>query len=193
MFTIRRMDCGSWHDGKFSINRPNGYDCRLILFVKTEAVFTIKGADITVQPNTFIMYDKFDAHRYRAYGSEYINDWIQADCSAEQFGSICGMPIFIGDRVNIGSYMKLISDAFFRNCRSACSMLIEAMLTEVSAISDSAVSSSSRYREMLDLRHDIEEMNKLKKTISVLLTLALTASITACSKTDSSSNENNTN
>lgn len=168
MFTIRRMDCGSRHDGKFSINRPNGYDCRLILFVKTEAVFTIKGADIIIQPNTFIMYDKFDAHRYRAYGSEYINDWIQADCSADQFGQICGMPIFIGDRVNIGSYMKLISDAFFRNCRSACSMLIEAMLTEVGAIIDSAVSNSSRYREMLDLRHDIYTQPNAVRSIKTI-------------------------
>lgn len=31
MFTIRRMDCDSAHDGKFSINRPNGYDCTQIV------------------------------------------------------------------------------------------------------------------------------------------------------------------
>lgn len=155
MFTIRRMDCDATHDGNFYINRPNGYDCMLILFVKTEALFTINGADITVQPDTFIMFDKFSEHRYRASGNEYVNDWIQAECTVEQFGRICGKPIFIGDKINIGGYMRLISDAFFRNCRNSCSMLIEAMLTEIGELMANTASGSPHYRELLDLRHEI--------------------------------------
>lgn len=168
MFTIRRMECNSAHDGKFSINRPNGYDCRLILFVKTEAIFTVDGTDITVQPNTFIMYDKFVRHSYRALGGRYINDWIQAEFTAEEFGQICNKPVFIGDSVNIGSYMKLISDAFFRNCRSAYSMLIEAMLTEICAVSVNTVSGSRHYREMLNLRHDIYTQPNAERSIKTI-------------------------
>lgn len=155
MFIVRSMDCNAVHDGNFCINRPNGYDCLLILFVKTEAVFTINGVDMTVQPNTFVMFDKFSPQHYRASGNEYVNDWIQAECTVEQFGEICGKPVFIGDKINIGGYMKLIGDAFFRNGRSACSMLLEAMLTEVNELTENTALGSPHYRDLLDLRHEI--------------------------------------
>lgn len=35
MFTIRRMGCDDGHYSNFVINRPQGYDCRLILYIKT--------------------------------------------------------------------------------------------------------------------------------------------------------------
>jgi len=162
------MECNSTHDGKFIINRPNGYNCRLILFVKTEAVFNFEGADTIIQPNTFVMYNRFARHSYRASGERYVNDWIQADFPAEEFIQICNKPIFIGDSVNIGSYMKLISDAFFRNCGSACSKLMEAMLTEICTISASSVSGSRHYREMLDLRHDIYTSPNAERSIKTI-------------------------
>ena len=37
MYRIRRIGVDSKHDRDFSINRPTGYDCYLLLFVKTNS------------------------------------------------------------------------------------------------------------------------------------------------------------
>lgn len=155
MFTIRRMGCDDGHYSNFKINRPQGYDCRLILYIKTKARFVINGEEILTQPKTFIMFEKFSPHYYSALNDKYINDWIQADCAADQYGELCGRPILIGDRINIEAYMHLIGDAFIRGVPKAASMLLDAILTEIAEISKSTVNKGMHCRELIELRKEI--------------------------------------
>lgn len=41
MINIRRMCCNETHNADFSINRANGYDCYLLLMVKTPVVMDV--------------------------------------------------------------------------------------------------------------------------------------------------------
>ena len=38
MYRIRRIGVDSKHDRDFSINRPTGYDCYLLLFCKNKGI-----------------------------------------------------------------------------------------------------------------------------------------------------------
>lgn len=165
MFTIRRMGCDGVHYGDFMINRPNGYDCRLILFIKTKARFIINGEEIQTQPKTFIMFEKSSPHYYGAVNDKYVNDWIQADCASERYCELCGKPIFIGDNINVEAYMHLIGDAFFRGIPKASSMLLDAMLTEIAEISESPAVKSPHYRELIELRKEIYSEPGKKRSV----------------------------
>ena len=83
MFYINRMGCSCKHDGSFVLNRPRGYEGYLMLFVKTKAVFEIEGETYNIEPNTFLIYNKNSPQLYRACENEYINDWIQFECSED--------------------------------------------------------------------------------------------------------------
>ena len=73
MFHIRRMGCYSEHDMNFKIDRPNGYDCCLLLFIKTRAR---------------IVFNKYSPHRYSAYEGNYVDHWIQAELSEEIYSDM---------------------------------------------------------------------------------------------------------
>ena len=160
MFSIHRMGCGCSHDQSFVFDRPRGYDGYLMLFVKTKAEFVINGKACRVEPNTFIIYDRFTPQYYKACEGEYVNDWIQFD-SSENLASGIGVrfdePVFIGESVDVSMYYKLIADCYYRtdNLRTA-GYLIKALLTEVfSGCVDTGDTDIAHYRELLDLRRRI--------------------------------------
>ena len=160
MFSIHRMGCACRHDQSFVLDRPRGYDGYLMLFVKTKAEFVIGGETHRVEPNTFIIYDRFTPQYYKACEGDYINDWLQFD-SSEHLASGIGVrfdePVFIGESVDVSMYFKLIADCYYRtdNLRTA-GYLIKALLTEVfSGSVDTNDSDIAHYRELLDLRRRI--------------------------------------
>jgi AraC-type DNA-binding domain-containing proteins len=63
------------HDADFNINRPNGSGDYLLLLLKTPAIFTFDDSDIVSAPDSFILYSENTPQFYRAYGSQFLNDW----------------------------------------------------------------------------------------------------------------------
>lgn len=160
MFSINRMGCGCKHDSNFVLDRPHGYDGYLMLFVKTRAEFVIGGREYHFEPNTFIIYDRFTPQYYKACEDEYINDWMQFDCS-ESLSSWTGVrfdePVYIGERVDVSQYFKLLADCYYcTNNLKAAGHLIKALLAEIFSgnisKNDTAI---AHYRELLDLRRKI--------------------------------------
>ena len=154
------MGCSCRHDSSFVFDRPKGCDGYLMLFVKSHAEFVINGVSYRFEPNTFIIYDRFSPHYYKACEGEYVNDWILFDCS-ESLTSGTDVrfdePVYIGESVDVSQYYKLIADCYFRtqNLRTA-GYLIKALLTEVfSGKSDTEGRDIAHYRELLDLRRRI--------------------------------------
>lgn len=64
------------HGESFSVDRPWGTGGFLLILIKTPAVFRQNGKDIITKRNSFILYREGIAQHYRAYGEEYIDDWI---------------------------------------------------------------------------------------------------------------------
>jgi AraC family transcriptional regulator of arabinose operon len=63
------------HDADFAINRPNGSGDYMLLLLKSPAIFTFNNIDMFTQPDSFILYNKHSPQLYRAYGTQFANDW----------------------------------------------------------------------------------------------------------------------
>lgn len=160
MFEIQKMGCSCRHDPGFDFKVPQGYDAYLVLFVKTRAFFEIGGQTTTVEPGTFIIYDRCTPLHYGAQGGDYVNDWmlfkstepLSADI-AVRFNEL----IFIGEQINIPQYFQLIADCYFRGTNpQTAGFLVRAMLSEIFREADPHTHAElPHYRELLDLRRQI--------------------------------------
>lgn len=166
MFKIRRIGTDARHDKNFMINRTVGYDCWLFLFVKTGAVFNINGIEITVKPNTYILYKPGTPHLYYTSEDIYINDWVQFETDIPITGVTSDQPVYLGNSVCIGSYMQMISEAFYRGNQQGCEHLLLAMLSELSFISDNSTLKGSHSRELAELRKELYKNPMTKWTIA---------------------------
>lgn len=65
------------HDADFFIQRPNGSGDYLLLLLKTDAIFTLKGKEVKVDKNSFFIYKKGTPQHYRCIPQEtFSNDWV---------------------------------------------------------------------------------------------------------------------
>ena len=81
MYEIQRMGCSCRHDSSFVFDLPQGFDGYLMLYVKTRAFFRIGEETYTVEPETFIIYNRNSPLYYGAAGGAYVNDWMLFDCT----------------------------------------------------------------------------------------------------------------
>ncbi|MBR6106810.1 MAG: helix-turn-helix transcriptional regulator [Oscillospiraceae bacterium] len=160
MFEILRMGCACKHDSSFVLDVPQGFEGYLMLFVRTPAFFQIGDTAVTVEPDTFILYDIGTPLRYGASGGDYINDWILFSCtkpletvSPVRFNEL----IPVGEQINLPQYFRLIADCYYREAHSqTVGLLIRAMLAEIfSAPAPGSEADLPHYRELLDLRRRI--------------------------------------
>lgn len=154
MYHIRQLGIDWEHGSDFSINRPKGCDCYVLVFVKTKAIFTLNGKDVVCEPNTFALYNINTPHFYRTYGDYFNNDWIQFDAD-ERVNAPLDRLIYVGDAVNISGYMNLIADAFYSKNDLAYSLLLSAMFAQILVISGEKDLYSTYSAKFLELRKDI--------------------------------------
>lgn len=73
------------HDSDFRINRPEGSGDNLLILLKTDAIFTIDGADQLIPANSFFLYKKGDPQYYRCVPNRtFANDWIHFEFEDEE-------------------------------------------------------------------------------------------------------------
>ena len=161
MFYISRMGCDCRHDSNFIIDKPDGFEGYLALFIKTRAVFMINGSQVSAEPDTFIIFDRKAPQYYKADGAEYINDWILFDCT-ESLDTVSDIlfntPVYIGESADISQYFRMIADCYYRmDLSRTAEFLIKAMLSEVFSGNDSrqGTAATAHYRELLELRRRI--------------------------------------
>lgn len=167
MFRIRRMGINSSHNSRFAISRPYGYNCWLFLFVKSSAVFAADGSEISVKPNTCIIYRPGSPHFYRASDSVYINDWIQFDTDMQMTHITANKPIYLGDAVGVDSYTSLIAEAFYRDNQPSCEHLMLAMLLEIAFICGNSTLKGPHSADLAQLRRELYSSPQEKWTISM--------------------------
>lgn len=159
MIFIRRMVCNAEHDENFEINRPDGYDCCLLLLVKTKARFIIDGQEVITEPDTFIAFNKFSPQKYGAYGGKYTDHWLHIEFPDEIYSGMNALfdrPVHIGSAVKADEYMHLISNAFYRGgTEMICSFLIRAMLEEVKVVLNQPNNQTAHLSNLVALRKEI--------------------------------------
>ena len=160
MYQIQRMGCACRHDSSFILDQPQGFEGYLMLFVRTPAYFRIGDREYTVEPETFILYDRGVPLYYGASGGSYVNDWILFDCTdplSKDAAIRFNEPVFIGEQINLPQYFQLIADGYYRGTDAqAAGLLIRAMLSEIfSQAERSRTPDFPHYRELLDLRRQI--------------------------------------
>lgn len=78
---INKIGYNHYHDADLSIVRPYGSGDWVFLVLKTSAVFEFDGKPVVTEPDSFILFSEGVPQIYRAYGSEFANDWIHFDAS----------------------------------------------------------------------------------------------------------------
>lgn len=154
MYRIRHMGCDAVHSKDFRLTRPNGFETYLALYVRSQAYFTLNGAEIRTEPDMFILYDKRKPISYRCCGERYVNDWIEFE--SDEIPAIeFARPYYFSQRIPVSSYTHLICDAYYRRSEKACSQLMSAFFSEISLISGDPGGSGTHYRELTDMRMQI--------------------------------------
>lgn len=73
------------HEGDFCIDRPSGSGDNLLVVFKSTAFVTVDGNEISVSPNSAILYRKGSNQLYRTCGQVYINHFLHMDCEDGDF------------------------------------------------------------------------------------------------------------
>lgn len=174
MFTIRRMGCDSMHDGTFSISRPNGYDCYLLLIIKTTALIEMNQKNIAAKPGTLLLYSPGTPHKYHAIGDVYQNDWMQFEASTDlhvNYRLPLNTPVTLGNSSAYEQYFSLIGAEFFGNSpyrSKLISNLLNILLLKVSALSflEESQNENTYTEALLKLRQSIYNHPEKKWNIS---------------------------
>ena len=175
MFFIRAMGCDFTHEKDFLIHREHGYDCYLALFLKSRSTLSSHGVPVVCEPGTFILYGIGSPHHYGGDGTEeYFEDFIQFECDSSFLSRLelpFDEPVHISDdRVHIDDYFHLIRSVFFRclNDNEVIDHLMQAMLTEVSLISNSSSREIPHFAELMELRRNIHAGPELDWTVDMM-------------------------
>lgn len=163
MFLIRRMGCDSMHDHTFSIDRPNGYDCYLLLLIKTPALVEINQKVIETKPYTLLLYSPYTPHKYKAIGNLYQNDWMQFEAPANagiKYHLPLNNPISLENSFAYEQFFSLIGVEFFGNSPfrdNIISNLLKVFLMKISSLSIPKVlqSDNAYTKQLLELRQAI--------------------------------------
>ena len=174
MFFIRRMGCNSIHDGSFSVNRPNGYDCYLLLLIKTSALININQKNIETKPGTLLLYSPCTPHKYRAIENLYQNDWIQFEAPANvniNYHLPLNTPITLSNSFVYEQFFSLIGIEFFSTSPSRdniISGLLHVLLMKISTLDfPNVLQSENAYTEkLLELRQTIYNTPEKKWNIT---------------------------
>lgn len=163
MYTIRKMGCDGMHDNHFSINRPQGYDCYLLLIIKTAAQIEIHDNCIETKPGTLLLYAPGTPHKYRAADKIYQNDWMQFEAGENlniHHQLPLNTPVFIGNHSVYEKYFSLIGAEFFGN-----SPLRDYLLSNLMNVFLSKISALNSKKEWQNENAYASQLLKLRQSI----------------------------
>jgi len=162
------------HDGTFSVNRPCGYDCYLLLLVKTPALIYINNKKIETKPDTLLLYEPGTPHKYQAAGNLYQNDWMQIEAPAST-GTIYNLPlntpVALGNSFVYEQFFSLIGAEFFGTSLSReniISNLLNVFFMKISTLNlPKIMQNDNAYTEqLLKLRQTIYNMPEKKWNVT---------------------------
>ena len=79
MISINTVCQNVRHKGNFEICRPDGSGDYLLVIFKTSAVLIQNGKEITVSPDSLILYSKGTMQHYKTLCGSYVNHFVHFD------------------------------------------------------------------------------------------------------------------
>ena len=104
---IRNGGIYTRHPKGFSIHRPKGFDCHVLLLMRTQANLWIDGRDYLVSPNTALWLTPGTPYSYSNPEGEYANDWLHL-LPNTNVPAIANRPIPLSNPSILSSYMNLL-------------------------------------------------------------------------------------
>ena len=86
MIEIVRIGKNSIHDSTFDVNRPQGYTEYLLLLIKSPAKILVNDKWQNIMPNTAVIFNPGQKHRYCATDNVYIDDWMHFKSNTDLLG-----------------------------------------------------------------------------------------------------------
>lgn len=159
MNQIINMGCNSEHDIHFVTNRPKGWDCYIMLFIKTPFYFYIGGEKRKYDSNHFILIDRNTSFHYGATEDYYCDDWMQFYSSSNTL-KLYNIPFNkpIPEVPLAATYFSLIEEIFIganANREKICSQLMDSLLSYISGTMNFPKSNVPFYNEFSTIRHNI--------------------------------------
>ncbi len=115
MFDIIKIGEKGIHDTRFCADRPNGYTVYLILLVRSRAQLWMNDEWIQVQPDSAIVFQPDQPHRYRADDEDYMDSWMWANFqpSLLDAGFPYGAPVNLSHPEAYYSLFHILCNAYF--------------------------------------------------------------------------------
>lgn len=161
MFSISGIGCNSVHIPQFKAHQASAIPCYLLLYAKTEACFIIEGKEILVKPDTIVIFDKRLPQIYCVENGVYTYDWIYFEGSRtllESWNIAFEKSVCIEGEFDASGYIKLISNSFGSENplrRQTCSLLLQALLMNLSDCLNKRQAYNRHYRKLKELRREI--------------------------------------
>lgn len=179
LLNIEAMGCNSYHPNGIYIDRPNGMDTYLFLYIKSNCKLLLNGEFTDITEPCFILYDIFQPHCYYSENGPYYDDWIHfnGECFKEFFKEIkipFNTPMVI---INAKDISLMINDlhAEFLQSGPHHNQIIDLKLktlfykfSDIYNIESSFSDKLNRYRrDFNDIRNKIYNYGTFDKTSSV--------------------------
>ena len=159
MIEITKLGENAEHPADFSINRPSGHPCYLLLMVKTPASFwTQEGWNYTTNP-CVILFKPQQLHRYCATQSVYINNWVHFNSEqsivSEHFSF--GVPIQLNNPDIYYDLFHILCNEFYGASNHRDLILHDLMMVLLHKIGDESNTQKypALYYEFIALRKEI--------------------------------------
>lgn len=160
MHVILGMGCDGRYGTDFLIKSDKPWNCYLLLYVKSFAIFYCNGKEIHTKPGTIMLYGPEDIIHYSASPDEwYVNDWIQFKCPESIMKSFAlknNEPFYVGDTFDASKYFYLIGESYFSSNTSknhVCINLLISLLWSISDLENQQIKQVNHFKELVEIRN----------------------------------------
>lgn len=179
LFYLESIGYNTTHDNGIYIDRPNGTNSHLLLYIKTPVELFYNGEFQYISEPAFLLYNKESPQLYRTTNGPYVDDWLNFDGpdTMDFFKNLkipFDIPIFIRNSKEINQIMSDLYKEYRQ--RGDCHELIidsklKVLFYKISDIYNTEINFSdklNRYRrDFTDIRNRIYNYNNFNKDLTV--------------------------
>ena len=159
MVEIVRISENAVHGEDFQIDRPCGHPVYLLLLVKTKARFEVDGEWVETPPDTAVLFQPGQKHRYCACGEQYQNNWMHMVSHTSPVGGHfpLGRPVLMHQAGEYYELFHLIYNEYYRSAPHRELILNNLTMALLDKLSDESNTSTypDIYYELAKLREQI--------------------------------------
>ncbi|WP_124098987.1 AraC family transcriptional regulator [Ruminococcus sp. Marseille-P6503] len=165
---------------QFNACQESGISDYLLIYANSEACFVLDGREFSVKSDTIVIFDNCLPLIHCVESCVNIYDWLHFQCSRtliESWNIVFEKGVYIGEGFDASGYIKLLSESFVSENplrRQICSLLLQALLMNLSDCLNKRQASNRHYRKLMELRREIYRcpendwsISKISRTMNI--------------------------